>query len=168
MYNKIKDIVDSLKKHPLLTLYVLSCIGVLFWWFNLDISLTTKIACSIFPIIEMFVIFWIFFDGPLQSEDCASVFVVIIFFSFLSFMVLFFPLIAVTKSEQLIHKPMRIIKEDGTLVVLTKNATVYKSTLAKMYLEPDSNICVVQFRNWNEFGKRTSDSYNIGTCNQGK
>ena len=168
MYNKIKDIMDSLKNHPLLTLYVVSCIGVLFWWFNLDISLSTKTVCSIFPIIGMVLLFLIFCDGDYNPEKGTVAALVIVLFSLISSLILLFPSDTATKSEQLIHKPMRIIKEDGTLVVLTKNATVYKSTLAKMYLEPDSNICVVQVRNWNEFGKRTSDRYDIGTCNQGK
>lgn len=59
---------------------------------------------------------------------------------------------------------MSIIKEGGNLVVLSKGANVYKSELARLYIEPNSNICIVQTKQWNEFGQRLSDKNEIGKC----
>lgn len=160
MFEKIKELGSGIKEHPFIAAYVVVCALVVFWWFNLDISMFTKIWCSFLPLIGMVLVFFLSFERHCGSEITT----IVAFFCFLS-SVFFFPsLISSTKLEIVIHKPMSIIKEGGNLVVLSKGANVYKSELARLYIEPNSNICIVQTKQWNEFGQRLSDKNEIGKC----
>jgi len=163
MFEKIKELGSGIKEHPFIAAYVVICAVVVFWWFNLDIRLSTKLGCSFLPLIVMIFVFKLSFECHIHDENIALV-IVVLFFSMLSSLFFIPSLYSSTKQETVIHKPMSIIKEGGNLVVLSKGANVYKSELASLYIEPNSNICIVQTKQWNEFGQRLSDKNEIGKC----
>lgn len=163
MFEKIKELGSGIKEHPFIAAYVVICAVVVFWWFNLDISLFTKIWCSVVPLIGMVIFFKLSFK-LCDTNDIIDSVMLVISFCLLSLIFSISALCSTTKQETVIHKPMSIIKEGGNLVVLSGGANVYKSELAILYIEPDSNICIVQTKRWNEFGNRISDNNEIGKC----
>lgn len=163
MFEKIKELGSSITERPFVSAYVVVCAVIMVWWFTLDISLSTKIWCSVVPLIGTILVFLISFER-FHRDTPAAFLLTIIFFGFMTMIFAIPALCTTTKQETVIRKPLSIIKEGGNLIVLSNGANVYKSELASLYIEPDSNICIVQTKRWNEFGHRLSDTNEIGKC----
>lgn len=142
-------------------LYFSVCSMILFFWFSSDVQLENKIIGSLFPIVFMFFIFVTRHDW-----DYTPVELTIGNILWFGMSALILTLIAAesVKMETVKHHPRSIERLDNSMLVISNSGRVLTSKSIMYYTAKDSDICIVQIKNWNDFGVRLADTYTVDFC----
>lgn len=142
-------------------LYFLVCSTILFFWFSSDIQLGNKIIGSLFPIVFMVFAFITRHDWDYAPGAVFGGYVI-----WLGMSAPILTLIADTsvKVETVKHHPRSIERLDNSMLVISNSGRVLTSKSIMYYMAKDSDICIVQIKNWNDFGSRISDTYTVDFC----
>lgn len=137
------------------------CSTILFFWFSSDIQLGNKIIGSLFPIV-----FMVFAFITRHDWDCAPGAVFGGYVIWFGLSALVFCLVAgeSVKEETMKHHPRSIVRLDNSMLVVSNSGRVLTSKSIMYYMAKDSDICIVQIKNWNDFGSRISDTYTVDFC----
>lgn len=146
-----------------LVLYSVVCAVVVSLWFTSGLGLVTKIFGSFIPILLM-----VFNFARLKEKDSyygpPPMFVPNVILSSLSLIVFAMLFGVPDRTEILNHHPKSIQRFSDKMIAVSENGNVLTTRSIKYYIAPDSNICIQQIKNWNDFGFRIKDTYGVGFC----
>lgn len=142
-------------------LYFSVCSMILFFWFSSDIQLGNKLIGSLFPIIFMVFAFITRHDFDYSP---GAVFGGYVMWFGLSALVFWLMAGESVKEETMKHHPRSIERLDNSMLVISNSGRVLTSNSIKLYNAKDSDICIIQIKNWNDFGNRIDDTYTVGFC----
>ena len=146
-----------------LVLYSIVCTLVVLLWFMSGLGWETKIPGSLVSLLLM-VFNFIWLKEKDSKYGPPPMFVQNVILSSLSLIVFAMLFGIPARTEILNHHPKSIQRFSDKMIVVSENGNVLTNRCIKYYISPDSNICIQQIKNWNDFGFRIKDTYDVGFC----